>query len=300
MDLIDDIRQDLVSETALLTNTLRKAKILAAKLHVQEFKDWIRFELDGYPTDDDLPDYRRFRATNLGTFSGPFQSRADNVVLPTYNLPDQMRKFAEELLFQDGIGELESMLASESEILSIRWPQEAVILARDKLKLSNDMVLVDAHKPVSKHIIAGILDSVKNKLLDFILELSDLDFPLEDKSVKPEQRKAVRDLFVVNVYGNDNVIAAGRKIDQSLKKVINGDLKSLTKHFQDLGVAGEDIEALKNAIISDLSPVDDKPGMRVSQWIGRMVSKAATGVWKVSLEVAPKLIMEGLKAYYGW
>ena len=83
MSLLDEIRTDLVNESAGLSNTLRKAKILASAIGLPEFREWVEFELNGYPDRDKVPSYRRFRPTNLGTFAGPFQSGVNNVVLPT-------------------------------------------------------------------------------------------------------------------------------------------------------------------------------------------------------------------------
>ena len=71
MNLLDDIRADLVNESASLSNTLRKAKILASQINLPEFKEWLDFELSGYSVEGykDVPPYRSFRPVNLGMFS---------------------------------------------------------------------------------------------------------------------------------------------------------------------------------------------------------------------------------------
>ena len=78
MNLLDDIRSDLVNESAGLSNTLRKAKILASALDLPELREWVEFELNGYKDSRSLPEYRKFRLSSLGTFVGPFGSMIKN------------------------------------------------------------------------------------------------------------------------------------------------------------------------------------------------------------------------------
>ena len=74
MSLLDEIRSDLTNQSADLSNTLRKAKILASVIGLPEFRDWVDSELSGYSNRDKLPSYRIHGATSLGYFSGPFQT----------------------------------------------------------------------------------------------------------------------------------------------------------------------------------------------------------------------------------
>ena len=70
MNLLDEIRADLIDQSASLPNTLRKARVLAHELQSQELRDWVNSELNGYPNYD-VPEYRRFRLPVFGTFHGP-------------------------------------------------------------------------------------------------------------------------------------------------------------------------------------------------------------------------------------
>jgi len=300
MSLLDEIKSDLVNEKAKLTNTLRKAKILASQLQLDEFKNWIRFELEGYDRYENLPGYRKFKAHNFGTFSGPFQSMIKNVTLPTYNLPASIRDFAENLDIYKSIGELESMLSSSADSLQEKWSQEAIILARDSMQMSGGMVLVDAYKPITKHLVAGIIDNVKNKLMDFVLDLKASKIPLDSEKLESRSKNQIRNLFNVHIYGDHNIVASGEKVIQSSQKVTKNDIKSLLNYFKNLEVHPEDIALLEKAVVADGKTEKGQLGKRIKEWVGNMISKASSGIWKVALDVAPKLIMEALKNYYGW
>lgn len=66
MSLLNEIRSDLVNESASLSNTLRKAKILASEIGLPEFREWVEFELNGYTDWESVPEYRRVRPTKNG------------------------------------------------------------------------------------------------------------------------------------------------------------------------------------------------------------------------------------------
>ena len=297
MSLLDEIRSDLVNESASLSNTLRKAKILASALGLPEFRDWIDFELGGYPDRDSVPSYRRFRPTNLGTFSGPFQSGVKNVVLPTFDLPDTVKEFAENLFFFDGVGALEAQASSSHQW---KWPQEMVMLAQNSIQMTGGMVLVDAHQPIPSHVISGVLDQVKNRLLDFVLGLQESNVTAEDldnRTVKPE---VARNLFHINIYGDRNIVASGERVNQKVKIVQEGDIDSLLESLREFNVEDDDLSKLKDAVLAEPSATSGSYGPKVQSWLGGMISKAVTKTWNVGLENASKLLTDALNGYYGF
>ncbi len=296
MSLLDDIRADLVDESAGISNTLRKAKILASELGVPEFREWVDFELAGYPSRENVPDYRRFNPTNLGTFSGPFGSGVKNFVIPTYALPDDVKNFAENLIFYDGVGSLEAQAAIAGEALQMRWPQEMVMLARDSIHMSGDLLLADAHRQILPHMILGILDQVKNKLLDFLLGLQESNITADNLDQNTVERDVVRNLFNINIYGDRNVVASGEHVAQSGTNVQEGDLESLLTFLRELNVDTEDIEQIRDAISSEPNASN---GPKVQAWRDSMIGKAASGKWNIALATASKLLPDALNAYYG-
>ncbi len=299
MTLIDDIRSDLINESADLANTLRKAKILASELGVSEFRDWVDSELNGYSDISKLPNYRRFRPQNVGTFAGSFQRWMENVPLPTYNLPDEVKEFAENLEFLAGVGELEAMLTQENEYLRKPWPQEGVILARQVVKMSGGMELVEAHQPILSSTIAGILHNVKNKLLDFILGLQENNVTSANLNSGEVKQEEVRNLFNINIYGDHNVVASGESVQQQVRTIRRGDVESLVHYLRQHKVGKSDLRALEKAVSAEPVNLDGRFGPKVQAWVGKMIGKASSGVWKIGLASAPAVLMEALRRYYG-
>lgn len=298
MNLLDDIRTDLVDDSANLSNTLRKAKILAGTMGLPEFREWVDSELSGYPNKDKVPSYRSFPGLNLGTFLGPFE-KVENMVLPTYNLPDQVKDFAERLVFVQGVGALEGMLAQKSESFEVSWPQEYVFLSREAMKMVGGMVLVAAHQPVSPYLIVGVLDNVKNKLLDFILGLQKSNVTSESLDKGTVEPEVVRNLFQVTINGNHNIVASGENVHQKVNAVQKGEIDSLLNHFRELNVDSDALRELEDAVSSEPSVSKGKFGPKVHAWIGGMISKAASGTWKVDLSTAPSVLMDAVNGFYG-
>ena len=296
VSLLDEIRSDLVNESAGLANTLRKAKILASAIGLPEFQEWVDSELGGYTDRDRVPAYRRFRPTNLGTFAGPFNSMVKNMVLPTYNLPDEVREFAENMIFFDGVGALEAQKSSGGQI---KWSQEMILLARDEITISNGMILVDAHQPVPAYLIPGILDQIKNKLLDFILGLQESNVTSEDLDNRTVPTDTARNLFYINIYGDRNIVASGEHVTQQPDQVIAGDIDSLLLFLHELDIEGSDLSELQEALLSEPDGADGHYGPRVRAWLGKMISRAASETWDIGVEAASKVLTAAINHYYG-
>ena len=72
MSLLDELRADLINDSANVATTLRKALVLADEVDSPELRAWTLSELEGYPEPpfDDVPSYRRVYLPVYGTFLG--------------------------------------------------------------------------------------------------------------------------------------------------------------------------------------------------------------------------------------
>ena len=298
MSLLDDIRDDLVQEATSLSNTLRKAKLLARALSVHEFSGWVDSELNGYTDLEKLPPYRRFRPTNLGTFSGPFGSGVKNLQIPTYGLPETVKEFAEELVIPDSVGTLEGQGSNDHKR---NWPPEMIIVARESIELKNGGVLVEAHQPIPGHVQLGIIDQVKNRLLDFVLGLEDHDISPDDLKSRSAKAEIVRNVFNIVINGDSNVLATGEQVNQVVSQVKRGDVESLIKHLEGLGIGLEDddLEELRTALNAEPTDPFRGLGTQLQGWVGRMVEKAASGALRGGVSEASTKIMEALNTFTG-
>jgi len=82
--------------------------------------------------------------------------------------------------------------------------------------------------------------------------------------------------------------------------VNHGDFGSLAAYLQQQGVSPAHIAELVDAIKHDPSPGKAGSfGPKVSAWIGKMISLAASGGWQVGVAVAGTLLAAALGKFYG-
>lgn len=298
MNLLDEIRTDLVNESASLSNTLRKAKILASAIGLPEFREWVEFELNGYNDRERVPDYRRTQPANLGTFVGPFGSMAKNMMLPTIDLPDYLKDFAENMTFFEGVGELEALVTAQGPLYK-KWPAEMVMLAHNAIYASEIMELAEVNQPIPKHVVSGILDQIKNRLLDFVLGLQESNVTSEVLDNRAVRLEVARSQFNINIQGDRNIVASGEIVNQKVKTVQKGDTDSLLNFLREHRIADDDIDEIKSAISAEPNAIDGRFGPRVRAWLGTMIEKAATGALNVSLNTAAQMLTQALNDYYG-
>ena len=56
--LVEELQRDALDSSVSVLDLLRKALVVATKLNIDEFKEWIELELKGYSGQETVPDYR--------------------------------------------------------------------------------------------------------------------------------------------------------------------------------------------------------------------------------------------------
>ena len=297
MDLLTEIRTDLINESASLSNTLRKARILAEQLEFPELRDWVKSEIEGYQNDD-VPEYRLLHLPVYGTFTVPLQRRTETVDISS-NLPQQLRDKVQELAVVYKIAVLEEMLVSDDKESHRTFPVELTNILRQAVQMSDGAMMIEAYQRLPHVFLAGILDSVKSRLLDFVLDLQGMNATpeaLSDGSVAPE---TIRNSFHFHINGNNNTVAVGENVSQTVSTVHKGDVESLKAHLRAHNIDEDDLSELASAVTAEPAGNNGQFGSRVNAWVGKMGGKAISGAWQYSVENALPMLVEAIKSYYG-
>lgn len=292
----------IVNSDVKLSDVLRRTKLIAAKLGNDEFRAWVEKELNGYSNETEVPEYRRVASPPLGTFSGLMGKMVSNFAIPASYIPDYLEDFLKPVPLVQSVNELTEM--AKKEDLRRAWPPEAVLALRDTLTMEDGSVVIEIYQPITSAAINGVLDAVRNRLQDFFLELQGAvpDLLNEDASEIDISSEKVSQIFNYTITGSHNVIASGSNISQEVSQYIgHNEEDKLLNYFRELGIGEDDLNELSQAIKDDCEPAKKgELGPSVSSWYGRMASKAASGVWKISAATAPALIVKALSSYYGW
>ena len=296
MSLLDELRADLINDSANVANTLRKALVLADEVASPELRAWILSELNGYPEFDNVPDYRRVYLPVYGTFLGSGVKREE--LITTSGLSDEMRDKADCLRVVDGVSALAHNLATGEKMFQRPLPVEMTALLRLHLRMPG-MALAKTYQQVPPYVFDEVLSSVKTRLLQFVLELQKKSVISGDLTSEVVDTELVNQAFTFYITGNNNIVAVGEEVHQEVSTISKGDLEALLEHFRSHDVSSEDLLELKQAVLSESPASDGNFGPKVSSWIGKMVSKAASGAWKVGVDQAVGIVTKAILRYNG-
>lgn len=162
--------------------------------------------------------------------------------------------------------------------LEVPWPGELVASA----KLDNSFVLVGAWQTVPVAAVVGIVDTIRNRILKFCLELQKQapDIAKADpadvsQATSNAAGEASRHIFQTIIYGdNYGAVATGGHQSTQTLTVRAGDFSALVKAFVDAGVPQSDAEEVAAAVEEEKGI-----GPRVGTWLANAGSKVASGAW---------------------
>jgi Asp-tRNA(Asn)/Glu-tRNA(Gln) amidotransferase C subunit len=195
VDILRQIQSDLLRQDAALSNILRKAKVLASQLRSDELGSWVSQELDGYKSKRELPDYRVLTTGCVGNLTDGF-SIVERVDVPVWEVKDdRLREQITTFWAIHGIRTIERFAVSQDQHFRLTPALTALV---------NSIVGEEGCGYVSLELAVGpphfeqILDTVRNRLLEFVLKL-DENWHIDDK---PPSKDEVKHLVQVMIYNN--------------------------------------------------------------------------------------------------
>ena len=273
-----------------ITELIRKALMVASKLNLSDFKEWIEKEINGYEEVSEIPEYRN--VTGEVKAFNPY----NGIWIPL--LWSDAPEGVYDRKIKQKISEIEYNYKSANGILVVPFPQEQIQFFINNFNAPSPPYLI-----INKAALAGILESVKDIILKWSLKLEKEGIFGEGMVFsKGEQEKAINNqqIKIENFSGILGSTFMGEVSQELNITVKNNDLESLLKHLKSKGINSEDLENLKHSIKIDPKPKQkNKFGGNVSKWIGKMIEKASSGAWNVGLSVAANILTNAIYSYYG-
>ena len=301
MKLIDEIIELLSSGGSDLTAALLKTKVLLHKLGEKELLEWVNGELQGYKDEDNLPSYRVLDVSVRCTVSNGAY-RYNNKTVPLNHLDEEIRNLLTTCNLAQSIAAIEGYVGNDDLQMTIA-PEMSPLLSE---AFTGGYQIESVWGIHSAGAMTQVVTEVTSRLLDFILELAE-KFPedLKTDELRTKSKEfGVSDLFNNTVFGDNTTIVVGDSNTQKVKNsVVENDIASLVDLLKSHNVLDADITELKQAIDEDkdLIEIEAKSfGPNVSDWIGSMVSKAASTAWDVKVGVAGSLLATAIGKFYGF
>lgn len=210
MSLLREIQDAAISSDVELAVLLRKCKVLAARLGSEEFKSWVESELSGYRDVESLPEYRLLEVHSKGHFSGPFNSGLRDADIPLSCIPEDFREGLAKSYVVQPVATLEDLIKN-SDGCNPREPWNPDFVAHFGRQIYQGMNCIQAWKVIPIGAIIGTLDAVRNRVLNFVLEIEAEEPSAGEAPINsnPLPQERVQQIFHMNISGNVQNLATG-------------------------------------------------------------------------------------------
>lgn len=297
MSLLRQIQDAALDSSVPLADTLRRCKVLAARLQSEAFGTWVGAELSGYGGKvDQAPEYRRFKCISLGDFSAPFGGGMRNTPIPLSTIPKDLRHLVAEATISESVASLEALVASKGQQdkgIQLPWPSDLIRFMQTRIY--ENMSLIAANRVLSHAQLVGILDTVRTRMLEFALEIEKENPEAGEASLQgtpPVPPEKVQQIVNVKIYGGQQAFGdgatfqvAGRDLVISSaftaeqQEQLKGLLEELHKHLASVADEGdkEDATEALEKVETELAKPQPQPG-RLKRWLatyGSVVGAAA-------------------------
>ena len=193
-----DLQNEVTKSKCDIVSVLRRAHLIATKLSLDEFNQWVVNELNGYKSQTEAPEYRSIIG-QLKAFN-PYQGW-----IPVMLADAEVEKMICHPKLINSISEILSLCEESGSSLIVSVPTEVQNTLNEMCDTPLPMQMA-VH--VSKTAAADIIEKVKNTLLEWTLELEAKGILGEDMSFNDKEKEIAKTIpqQINNYYGAANVI----------------------------------------------------------------------------------------------
>jgi AbiTii len=283
-----------------LTVLLRQCIVLAYELKNEQLKEWANHELNGYSNQAEVPKYRTVAAGATGVFRAGYMFPAIKRSIPGGAMEEAHRKFAEEVHLFEPVSAYENSLnavqSGKGQAMAYKWNADLITYYQEAFIEGH--ALVDAWQEVPMGVIAGMLDTIRTRVLNMALELkseigeSDADL----KKVKSSEAEAekVNSIVLTQIFGGTVYMAAGQQ-NVNVQNIAVGDWEDLKKVLNESGLGEKDVAELSQALHQDNKTM----GATVKGWISRNAGKVFNSGLQVGVSVGTTILTQYIKRHLG-
>lgn len=251
---------DGASGDAPVAQLLRQLKVLASRMGTTGLEAWVDHELNGYPEDVDVPQYRGpFAIRPLGHFVGAGGSTVENVEIPPSSLPRQMRDGQLfHRIFDEPIATIEQW--ATQEFTTFAWPLDFVPVYRHMVStgeikplLTGPLVLAEVRYHVGNTTFVEISGAVRTKILNLALELEQVAPLAGDRDIPTEQAAPGAQVINNHFHAPASLSIGGNAVQVVVDVPAAGDTQALVRYLAAAGLPTKQIVELEELLQTDLN-----------------------------------------------
>ena len=298
-----DMKSRLLDDSVPVSSILRMALVLSYENGDLQLRKWVNAELEGYKEGEEVPDYRHGHCQSFGNFVGPGYAYMNSMPLPPSLIPKKYHNVTNELEFKENFRTVEESLIAalkDGGAAKCNWPSDLIVLLSDKFY--QYFRLVSAWVLVQPSDILEIVETVRNRLLKYVLEIDPSYVSSEGKGVKKGGEK-MSTVFNTTILGsvngmNQNCENVEQTFYDELKSITPGDWVALSGFLNKIGNIGQnDKDELKKALEQDKESGSVGIGLNAKKWIDKVRAGSIKLATSLSLNVAANLITQAIVAF---
>ncbi len=224
--IVTELQNEAINSDIDLSQLLRKSYVVAKKLEIVEFERWINFELKGYDSADNVPEYREVHGSLK--FKNPYvkSGYADYII----EIEEIHNLATTRLLFQP-ISELEDLYIKSEFMIYIEIDPASRNLFKEHFRKD----IVPDVLAISVSQLKRIFDSVRNIILEWSLKL-EKDGILGEELVftTKEQEIAKENTITYNMLIQGSQVQLGDKNTQNIDNINLDEIKELLKSIDNV------------------------------------------------------------------
>jgi len=192
--LVEQLQVAASDSNVKVSDLLRKAKLVAAKLNQPEMMRWVDSELSGTFAGDDVPEYRRVPTQPV--YQNAYWGRVPFVtsnagINEIFNSSRQLPM---------SIGELEALLQGDDKVFYLNL-SEGIYQKLRSWGIDGD---IRPMSEISRASIVGVLDAVRTAILDWSIKLEANGIMGTGMSFSDEEKKRAQSVpaAAIHIHGN--------------------------------------------------------------------------------------------------
>ncbi|HBS80282.1 MAG: hypothetical protein CMK99_15835 [Pseudomonas sp.] len=288
--------QELASDSGHdISDLLRKALVVATKLNLTEFREWILAELNGYAgaVNLRLPGYRVIHGDLR--VQNPFHG------LQPFLVPQDVHDIVNKVHVTESVASIEQLIVGSKNghlVFYFSPEQERVLMS-----MQQSIAPLRPLRAIGANKLTAILNTIRTRILEWSLSLEAEGILGDGFSFSTSEKQAAmhsQNIRIENFQGILGNVEGSSVTQTNTQQITASDFSSLARYLASQGVGDAEVRELELAVRNDPEPCSGKGfGPQVSAWVGKMVALAASGGWQVSVATAGGVLATALSKFYG-
>jgi hypothetical protein len=262
----------------------------------ESLKTWANQELNGYPDPKVVPEYRIIPAGATGIFNAGYAFPTITRSIPPGAMEEGHRYVAREVRLCEPVSAYENALKAGKEyVFRYDWPAD--ILAHYQAEFIERHALTHAWQEVPFGAIAGMLDTIRTRVLNVALdierEIGETDADLKKVPDSSHTVERVNHIVINHIYSG--TVFQGDHQTVNVQNINVGNWEDLGKALKSRRIQDTEIAELSRAIDEDGKAL----GGKVQGWIGRNAAKVWDHGLQLGTSVGTAVLTEYVKKHLG-